>query len=223
MTIQQRPKQADCLAAFLTTNWMIEEDPLPVPTANETTAQAHEPQHHRPPFTFSPKPPPPDLPSGTLQRRNTFSRARANGVGDGSNSSDSGVLDDSLVNSLPLRTLPMLHEHEQEHQNMNRLPSQSHHGRTTLQPSPSCARAMLLQKESASGAGGGGSGSGIPHLALPFAVRPKNEQTQTQQQHRPLFTSSNRSLTSPPPLSRDQQVGGATTSASVRSTPSCYP
>jgi hypothetical protein len=172
MTIQRRlPKQAeaDCLAAFFTTNRMIEDSSLPVLTADENET-AHKPQphprHRRPSSFFSPHRPPPHLPSGTLRRRNTFSRYSANGVG-----GDGAVDYASLANSLPLRTSSMLHE--QEHQNMNRqnqnrLPSH-HHGRT-LQPSPSCARAVLLNQESASGAGGG---SGIPHLPLPFAVRSK--------------------------------------------------
>jgi len=164
---QRLPKQveADWLAAILTASRMtIDEDfPLLVPpTADgekDGTAAAHQPpQNHRPALKL-----PPDLPSGTLRRRNTFSsRSTANG-GEVHNNNNNGCGYSTLQ-----QTPTMLHE--LEHQNQN--PPASHiHGRRTLplQPSPLCARVVFHQESTSLG-----GGRGI--LPLPFAVRPKNEE-----------------------------------------------
>jgi hypothetical protein len=160
--------EADSLAAFLS-DLMI-KDSLLVPT---TAKNGHQkPQHELRPS--SPPHPLPDLPSGTLRRRNTII---PNDDRDGNNDNDS-----------PL----MLHE---QRQNQNR---RSHHGITLKLSSPSCVRAVL-HKESATGSGGGGGG-GIP--PLPFNTRP-NEQSSSTSSSRltsPLISAWAVSRAVEPPL-----------------------
>lgn len=154
----------ESLAAFLS-DWSWSEDSVQAPIMAEAEA-AHQTHPRR---SLSPHPsaalPAPDLPSGTLRRRNKYIVVAARSDHDGTN--DDGGLD-SLATTQSTSSsaqLPLLVLHELRFINHHDAPL---HQEMTSNVSPSCARTVLHKLPSAR-SGPGGS-SGIPRL--PIRARP---------------------------------------------------